>query len=52
MCNIPEMTWVPITSTLNVNLKHIIELFHYHIIPMTLYKDVMPYFDKYKHVYG
>ena len=39
-------------TSLNVNLKHIIELFHCHIIPMTFYKDIMPYFDKYKHVYG
>ena len=22
-------------------------LFHLHIIPMTLYKDIMPYFDKF-----
>ena len=36
----------------NVNLKHIIEFFHLHIIPMTLYKDIMPYFDKFIHVYG
>ena len=33
-------------------LKHRIEFFHYHIIPMTLYKDIKPYFDKYTHVYG
>ena len=25
----------------NGNLKHIIEFFHLHIIPMTLYKDIM-----------
>ena len=36
----------------NVNLKHIFELFHLHIIPITLYKDIMPYFDKFTHVYG
>ena len=36
----------------NANLKHIIEFFHLHIIPMTLYKDIMPYFDKFIHVYG
>ena len=29
----------------NVNLKHIIEFFHLCIIHMTLYKDIMPYFD-------
>ena len=36
----------------NVNLKHIIEFFHLHTIPMTLYKNIMPYFDKFIHVYG
>ena len=30
---------------LNVNLKHIIEDFYLHIIPTTVYKDIMPYFD-------
>ena len=31
-----------------------IEFFHLHIIPMPLYtyKDIMPYFDKFIHVYG
>ena len=29
--------------SLNVNVKHIIEFFHLHIIPTTLYKDNMPY---------
>ena len=28
------------------------EFFHLHIIPMTLYKGVMPYFDKFIHVDG
>ena len=28
-----------------------IEFFHFHIIPMTLYKDIMPYFDKFIQVY-
>ena len=36
----------------NVNLKHIIEFFHLNIIPMILYKNIMPYFDKFIHVYG
>ena len=36
---------------LNVNLKHIIEYFHHHIIPMTLHKDIMPYFDKYIYMF-
>ena len=26
--------------------------FHLHTIPMTLFKDIMPYFDKFIHVYG
>ena len=26
-------------------------IFHLHIIPMTLHKDIMPYFDKFIHVY-
>ena len=25
---------------------HIIEFYHLHVIPMALYKDIMPYFDK------
>ena len=33
-------------------LKHIIEFFHLHIFPMPSYKDTMPYFDKFIHVYG
>ena len=28
------------------------QFFHLHIIPMTLYKDIMPYFEKFMHVYG
>ena len=28
-------------------LKHVIEFFHLQIIPMTLYKDIMPYLDKF-----
>ena len=37
---------------LKVNLKHIIEFFHLHIIPMTLYEEIMPYFDNlFIHVY-
>ena len=38
--------------SLNANFKHMIEFFHLHIIPMILYKDIMPYFDKFLHVYG
>ena len=29
-----------------------IEYFHLHIIPMTLYEDILPYLDKFMHVYG
>ena len=36
----------------NLNLKLIIEFFHLSIIPMTLINDIMPYFDKFIHVYG
>ena len=36
----------------NLNLKLIIEFFHLLIIPMTLFNDIMPYFDKFIHVYG
>ena len=36
----------------NVNLKYIIRWFHLHIIPMTLYKDNMPCFYKFIHIYG
>ena len=27
-------------------------IFYLHIIPMTMYKDIVPYFDKFIHVYG
>ena len=33
----------------NPNLKLIIEFFHLLIIPMTLYYDIMPYFDEFIH---
>ena len=36
----------------NLNLKLIIECFHLLIIGMTLYNDIMPYFDEFIHVYG
>ena len=36
----------------NPNLKLIIEFFHLLIIPMTLFNDIMPYFDEFMHVYG
>ena len=36
----------------NPNLKLIIEFFHLLIIPMTLFNDIMPYFDEFIHVYG
>ena len=46
--SIPQVTPIFLLGiSLNVNLKHIIEFFHLHIIPMTLYKDIMPYFDKF-----
>ena len=35
----------------NLNLKLIIECFHLLIIPMTLFNDIMPYFDEFIHVY-
>ena len=38
--------------SLNVNLKHIIDFFHLHIIHITLYKDIMPCFVELVHVYG
>ena len=34
------------------DLKHIIEFVHLPIIHITLYKDIMPYFDKFVRVYG
>ena len=36
----------------NLNIKFIIEFFHFLIIPMTLNNDIMPYFDEFIHVYG
>ena len=37
----------------NLNLKLIIEFFYLnYIIPMTLFNGIMPYFDKFIHVYG
>ena len=35
----------------NLNLKLIIEFFPLLIIPMTLFNDIMPYFDEFIHVY-
>ena len=31
-------------------LKHIIKFSYLHVIPMTLYEDIMPFFDKFIHV--
>ena len=36
----------------NVNLKHIIEFSHLLTIPMSMFKNIMPYFDKFILVYG
>ena len=36
----------------NLNLKLLIEFFHLFIIPITLFNDIMPYFDEFIHVYG
>ena len=36
----------------NLYRKLIIEFFHLLIIPMTLFNDIMPYFDEFIHVYG
>ena len=36
----------------NLNLKLIIDFFYLLIIPMTLFNDIMPYFDEFIHVYG
>ena len=36
----------------NLNLKLIIEFFHLLIIPMTLFNDIMPYFNEFIYVYG
>ena len=46
----PKTFWWRISSS--VNLKYIINFFHLHIIPMTLYKKIMPHFDKFIHVVG
>ena len=35
----------------NVNLKNIVEFCYHNIIPMTLYKNSMAYFNKFIHVY-
>ena len=35
----------------NLNFKLLVEYFHL-IIPMTLFNDIMPYFDEFIHVYG
>ena len=42
LCGIPK----------NPNLKLITEFFHPLLIPMTLFNDIMPYYDEFKHVYG
>ena len=36
----------------NLKLKLIIKFFHLLIIPMTLFNDIMPYFDEFIHVCG
>ena len=36
----------------NLNLKLIIDFSHLLIIPMTLFNDILPYFDEVIHVYG
>ena len=36
----------------NLNHKLIIEFFHFLIIPMTVFNDIMPYFDEFIYVYG
>ena len=36
----------------NLFLKLIIEFFHILIIPMTLFNNIMPYFDEFIQVYG
>ena len=36
----------------NFNLKLIIKFFHLLIIPMTLFNDIIPYFDEFIPVYG
>ena len=36
----------------NLNLKLKIKFFHLLIIPMTLFNDIMPYFDEFIHVYS
>ena len=36
----------------NLNLKLIIKFLHLLIIPMTLFNDIMPYFDEFIPVYG
>ena len=35
-----------------LNLKLIIEFFYFLLIPMTLFNDIMPYFNEFIHVYG
>ena len=36
----------------NPNIKLLIEFFNFLIIPMTLFNDIMPYFDEFIHVCG
>ena len=35
-----------------MNFKQIIEFSQLHIMSMTLYKDIWPYFNKYIHIHG
>ena len=35
----------------NLNLKLIIEFFHLLIIPITLFTDIMPYFDEFTYMF-
>ena len=45
-----QIFWCGISK--NLNLKLMIEFFHLLIIPMTLFNDIMPFFDDFIHVYG
>ena len=51
--NTPQDTRISLWgNSWNVNFKHMIKCVQLHINPMTLYKDTMPYFDNFIHVYN
>ena len=50
--SLPQDTQFLCEKFLKMSISSIMDFCHLHVIPMRLYKDIMPYFDKCIHVYG